>query len=420
MKFIHAADIHLDSPLVGLERYEGAPVEELRGATRKAFENLIRLAIDEAVNVVLLAGDIYDGNWRDYNVGLYFVKQMEELARHGIRVFMVSGNHDAANRISRDLKLPANVHRFSSKSPETIVDHALGIAVHGQSYLTAELQENLAVSYPESVPGCFNIGLLHSGVTGRPGHANYAPCSLDNLIAKNYDYWALGHIHLREEMSREPWVVMPGNIQGRHARETGAKGCTLVTVANQTVQDVAHLPLDVVRWARIMVDASQAENPDEALDLAVARCNEAAAACDNLLLAVRIEFVGRTPAHAQFITNGEQWKNELRALFLSHFGDRLWAEKILFKTVHGVDLDGLADAGDPFALLIHAMGNADDLEDVLATERGAIDAVLNKIPADLRDQLELPDLNNPDEMHALFDEIREMLLPMLVADRGAK
>ncbi|MDH3359539.1 MAG: DNA repair exonuclease [Desulfobulbaceae bacterium] len=420
MKFIHAADIHLDSPLVGLERYEGAPVDELRGAARKAFENLIRLAIDEAVDFVLLAGDIYDGNWRDYNVGLYFIKQMEELGRQGIKVFMVSGNHDAANRISRELKLPANVHRFSDKNPETIKDEDLGIAVHGQSYRTAELQDNLAVSYPENVPGLFNIGLLHSGVTGRPGHANYAPCSLDNLTAKNYDYWALGHIHMREELSREPWVVMPGNIQGRHIRETGIKGCSLVMVANGVVQEVAHHPLDVVRWARIEVDASDAETAEDALDLAVAKCNEAATGCDNLLLAVRIEFVGSSRAHAQFITDGEHWENELRALLLSHFGDQLWAEKILFKTTHSINLDDFADNNDPFAILLHAVGNVNDIEELLVSERAAIDAVLNKIPVDLRDQLELPDLDNPDEMQILFGEIREMLLPLLMADRGAE
>ena len=93
LKFLHAADIHLDSPLHGLERYEGAPVEELRSATRRAFDNLIELAIAEDVSFVLLAGDLYDGDWKDYNTGLYFVGQMRKLKEAGIRVFIVSGNN---------------------------------------------------------------------------------------------------------------------------------------------------------------------------------------------------------------------------------------------------------------------------------------------------------------------------------------
>ena len=418
MKFIHAADIHLDSPLVGLTRYDGAPVDELRTAPRKAFANLIRLAIDEEVDFVLLAGDVYDGNWRDYNTGLYFVSMMGELNRHGIKVFLVSGNHDAANRISRDLQLPANVHRFADKAPETILDETLKIAVHGQSYRTAELRDNLAVAFPESVSGCFNIGLLHSGVGGRPGHADYAPCSLDNLIAKNYDYWALGHIHMREELCREPWVVMPGNLQGRHVRETGAKGCTLVTIADRMVMNVEHVPLDTVRWVRLEVDASLAETPDEALAKAVSLCEEESALAENRLLAVRFEFTGHSPAHAQFVTNDEHWQNELRALLLGHFSDRVWVEKILFNTASALDLDHLADGNDAFASLLHALGNIDDAGALLATERTAIDAILNKIPADLREQLELPDLDDSEALHSLFKEIREMLVPMLLTGRG--
>jgi len=416
MKFIHAADIHLDSPLVGLERYDGAPVEELRGASRRAFANLVRLAVDEAADFVLIAGDLYDGTWRDYNTGLYFARQMGELNRHGIRVFLVSGNHDAANRMSRDLRLPDNVHLFTAKGPETITDSGLALAVHGQSYRSAELRDNLAVGFPAAVPGYFNIGLLHTGVTGRPGHADYAPCTLEQLIAKGYDYWALGHIHAREELSRAPWVVMPGNTQGRHIRETGAKGCTLVTVAHGEVQEVAHRELDVVRWARVEVETGGAATAEEALDRAVAACEEAVTNCGDRLLAARLEFVGSGPAHARFTANEEQWRNELRAMLLGSFGVRLWAEKILFKTTSALHIDELADSDAPLAQLLHALHASDDAGAVLATERAEIDKILTKIPAELRDQLELPDLDDQEQVRTLFGEIRAMLLPLLLAD----
>ena len=418
MKFIHAADIHLDSPMVGLERYDGAPVDELRGATRKAFENLIRLAIDEAVDFVLLAGDIYDGNWRDYNTGLYFIRQMAELRQHGIRVYLVSGNHDAANRMSRELTLPDNVHHFSAKRAETITDEHLHLAVHGQSYRTAELKENLAAGYPGGVPGYFNIGLLHTGVTGRPGHAHYAPCSLDNLTAHSYDYWALGHIHQREEMHRAPWVVMPGNTQGRHIRETGEKGCSLVTVANGAVTAVEHRPLDVVRWAVLEVTVDQAETVDEALDLAVSACEETLIGCNERLLAVRIVFTGATPAHARLLGEQEHWQEALRGLLLGQFGERLWAEKILFKTT-GIAHEE-ADANDSLALLLDAAGHDHDLAELMTAERSEIDTVLNKIPMELREQLELPDLDNPDDLNAFFTEVRELLPSLLTLKRASQ
>ena len=418
MKFIHAADIHLDSPLVGLERYDGAPVEELRGATRKAFENLIRLAIDEAVDFVLLVGDIYDGNWRDYNTGLYFIRQMGELNRHGIRVFLVSGNHDAANRMSRELKLPDNVRRFSDKKPETVIDENLSVAIHGQSYRTAELKDNLAAGFPGSVPGCFNIGLLHTGVTGRPGHANYAPCSLGNLTAHNYDYWALGHIHQREDMHRDPWVIMPGNIQGRHIRETGDKGCTLITVEDGEVKAVEHRSLDVVRWTLLDVVVDQATTVDEALDLAVSACEEMLAGCGERLLAVRIVFTGTTVLHGRLLGEEERWQEVLRGLLLGQFGERLWAEKILFKTAGFAH--GEADGNDSLALLLDAVGQDHDLAELMAAERGEIDTVLNKIPVELREQLELPDLDNPDDLNELFTEVREMLPTLLAIKRGSQ
>ncbi|MCU0723068.1 MAG: DNA repair exonuclease, partial [Planctomycetes bacterium] len=229
-KFVHAADVHLDSPLRGLERYETAPAEALRNASRRALENLVRLALDEGAAFVLLAGDLYDGDWRDYNTGLFFTRQVARLREGGVPVFLAAGNHDAHSRITKALRLPDNAHVFSSKKPETRRLEALGVAVHGQSYAAPEVKDNLAAGFPDALPGLFNVGLLHTALDGRPGHAPYAPCTVDQLRSKGYRYWALGHVHQAEEVSRSPHVVFPGCVQGRHARETGPKGCRLVAV----------------------------------------------------------------------------------------------------------------------------------------------------------------------------------------------
>ena len=222
-KFIHAADIHLDSPLRGLEQYEGAPVQEIRDAARRALANLVDLAIEQKVAFVLIAGDIYDGDWRDYNTGLYFVDQIRRLREANIRLYLISGNHDAANRMTRTLRMPENVTFFSADAPETALIPELDVAIHGQSFATAAVYEDLSEGYPAAKSGCINIGMLHTCASGREGHDRYAPCSIEGLKAKGYDYWALGHVHIREILSEKPLIAFSGNMQGRHVRETGAK-----------------------------------------------------------------------------------------------------------------------------------------------------------------------------------------------------
>lgn len=227
-KFIHAADIHLDSPLRGLARYEGAPVAELRSATRQALEGLIRTAIEEEVAFVLLAGDLYDGDWRDYNTGLFFASQMSKLRKVGIKVFLISGNHDAQSQITKTIRLPDNVRQLSTRKPETVLLENVGVAIHGRGFATRAVTEDISATYPDARAGYFNIGMLHTSANGREGHEPYAPCTVQGLAAKGYDYWALGHVHKREVLSEDPWIVFSGNIQGRHIREQGAKGCSLV------------------------------------------------------------------------------------------------------------------------------------------------------------------------------------------------
>jgi DNA repair exonuclease SbcCD nuclease subunit len=150
-KFVHAADIHLDSPLRGLSRYEGLPVEEIRKATRTAFDNLIRFACDEKVDFLIIAGDLYDGNWKDMSTGLYFASAMGRLASHGIQVYLVRGNHDAASVLTRTLPPIPNVHIFSDVQAETFVLQDLGVALHGRSFTAQRVTEDMTPSYPVPV-----------------------------------------------------------------------------------------------------------------------------------------------------------------------------------------------------------------------------------------------------------------------------
>lgn len=337
MKFLHAADLHLDSPMRGLAMYEEAPVDALRSATREAFNNLVELAIEEKVAFVLLAGDLYDGTWQDFSTAIFLAKKLGELGREGIRVFGVLGNHDAQSKLSKALEKPKNLTLFPAKKPHTEILYDLDVAIHGQSFDQQHVADNLAVGFPMAKPGLFNIGLLHTSLDGREGHADYAPCKLDDLRSKDYQYWALGHVHAREEVLTDPWVVFPGCLQGRHARETGPKGCCLVTVEDGRVESVDHLALDVVRWSRSEVDLDHVDNLQEVLDSASKALREALEDADDRIVAIRVHFVGATAMHAELQGKTQWLRQKLLQLAAELNSERLWIEKVVMATTSKLD-----------------------------------------------------------------------------------
>jgi predicted phosphodiesterase len=326
-RFLHAADIHLDSPLHGLSRYEGLPVPEIRGATRAAFDNLVQLAMDERVDFVLIAGDLFDGDWRDMGTGLYFARAMGRLDQAGIPVFILSGNHDAASVVTRTVPWPPNVRQFGSKRPQTHTLPAFGVAIHGQSFATPAVTENLVLAYPHGDPHMFNIGMLHTALAGRTGHADYAPCSVDDLRAKGYDYWALGHVHAFEIASTDPHVVFPGNIQGRTIRETGPKGAVIVSVSDRAVTSVERVDLDVIRWFRAEVDCTGAEAEDVTRRIRTALTRIHGENGSGLPLVVRISLVGQTAAAGALHDRASGLRDDARAIATSISAD-LHVEKV--------------------------------------------------------------------------------------------
>ena len=330
VRFLHTADIHLDSPLKGLESHEDAPIEQIRGATRRAFDNCVELAIEEAVDFLLIVGDLYDVDWKDYNTGLFFASRMGMLNKAGIAVFIVAGNHDAVNQITKTMPLPNNVTLFSAKKPQSILLENLGVIIHGQSYASRTVTENLALNYPQFESGFVNIGLLHTSLTGREGHEEYAPCTLDDLKSKGYNYWALGHIHTREIVADEPWIVFPGNIQGRHIRETGAKGATLVTIADGRITDVQEYELDVLRWVNCRVDLSSCESTGNVYEAVQKAFEMELALANGKPLAVRLILTGQCPVHTLLLERSTHWIEQFRGIGAG-LGN-VWLEKVKFLT----------------------------------------------------------------------------------------
>jgi exonuclease SbcD len=388
-RFIHTADIHLDSPLKGLAGYEGPAVECIRTATRQAFDNLMSEAIDQKVDFVVIAGDLYDGDWRDYQTGLFFARQMGRLAKANIPAFVLYGNHDAESQITRRLTMPEGVKVFSPRKPETFKLKELGVALHGQSFRQRDVTDNLAAAYPEPDDGVFNIGVLHTGMGGMDGHANYAPCTLDDLVTKGYDYWALGHVHHSVVLHQNPHVVFPGNLQGRHIRETGPKGAFLVSVEDREIVEAGALYTDVVRWAHLQVSVAGCNRNTEALERVRQAVEQAIdAGADGRLLACRIELTGRTEIHDHLLISTEHLLAEAQAVALG-FGDAVaWIERVVIATEPVLDPATLAGREDALGELHRMLGDAAADPELLAQLEADVGELVRKLPPDVRNDIE--------------------------------
>jgi len=411
-KFIHTADIHLDSPLKGLEAHADAPVEEIRGACRRAFINLVDFAITEQVLFLLIAGDLYDGNWKDYHTGLFFTSQMGRLNSAGIKVFIVSGNHDAASQISKSLPLPDNVMVFSVKEPESITLKDAGVIIHGQSYATRIITENMVKNYPQRDENYLNIGMLHTSLNGREGHESYAPCSEDDLQSKGYDYWALGHVHQREYVAEHPWIVFPGNIQGRHCKETGAKGATLVTVEDDEISSVEHIDFDVLRWAICEIDLSTCNSAADIHKQVKTAIEQEEASADNDPLALRLILTGSCPLHNDLHARSGQWLEDLHSIVAGFQG--VWLETIKIRTKAKITLSELLQDDSPVASLLHTIDAVNPDEHDISILLPELADLATKLPPALQNIALLQD-SQSYLMEELLPDVRELLVARLLA-----
>ena len=422
MRFLHAADIHLDSPMSGLPHYPGAPTEEVRNATRQAFKNMIDLAIERAVDFVVIAGDLYDGDWKSYDTGLVFREQMIRLGEASIPAYVVLGNHDAASVITKKLSLPEGVHVFSHRKATTELLPDLGVAIHGQSFAKRDVYDDLSVEYPAPQDGLFNIGLLHTAADGREGHVSYAPCSTAALAAKGYDYWALGHVHQRELLNDSPVILFPGNLQGRHIRETAAdgKGCTIVEVDEAHRIDMEHVAVDVVRWAHLQIDAGGLDSMDGLLAKIEGELRSAHDACNGRLLAARLTLVGDTALHGALIGDNDDLLNEVRGRGLDVALNQVWIEKIKIKTRSLVSMQDLRERRDTLGDVVRALefsGKDSAVQERLRTDLGAL---FDKVGNEAFERFpELAKLKDGDSLGELIERASELVIVSL-SRQGAK
>jgi DNA repair exonuclease SbcCD nuclease subunit len=413
MRLVHAADLHLDSPLRGLARLGDSDLAEtLRGATRRACENLVDETIAHGADALLLAGDVYDGDWRDYATGAFFVRQLARLDDAGVPVFLLNGNHDAESEITRSLRLPPNTHRLSVDAPETVVDDDLGLAVHGQGFARRAVVENLVPAYPDRIAGLVNVGMLHTSVQGDDRHDTYAPCRPDDLSGCGYEYFALGHIHEQRVVCDGPHVAaFSGNLQGRHPQETGPKGALVVDVAPGERARIAPLVLDVARWELVVVDTAACDDGDEVLDAVETALRERCVQAAPRAVVAQVTLSGSTRA-APALTDAEWLRSEID-LLAAKAGAVV--EKIRNRTTPPAD----ALSVDPEltdAVAAAASGLVGDPDRVRELAAG----LEREIGRPLR-EAGLLDLRDPDRLASLARQAEQQLLAQLAgpAEGGA-
>lgn len=328
-RFVHTADLHLDSPLKSLALRDPDLAAVVGNATRQALVRIVDLCIAEHVDALMIAGDLYDGDQTSMKTALFLAEQFGRLDVAGIRTFVIRGNHDNLSRITRELVLPASVTVFDGRARAVEVNRADAgrpVFVHGLSFTDAQAPESLLPRYKAPVAGAINIGLMHTSLGGAPGHDPYAPCAVADLDAHGFTYWGLGHIHGRREHRGASAVVMPGMPQGRDVNEGGPKTVSLVEIADDGTVTIEERSTAVAQFERLSVDASAAgEWPD-----LVRVAQQALADLRSRIRAdhgvVRVTIAGATPLAWRLRRDADLMKAELQR-HGAQLG-RLWIESL--------------------------------------------------------------------------------------------
>lgn len=292
VQFIHAADIHLDSPFAGLKSLPAFIWEAIYRSTFKALTTVVDLAIEKKVDFVCFAGDIFDNDERSIKAQAFFRNEMERLNAAAIPVYLLHGNHDYIEDRGLHLKMPPNVITFAAE----VETHLLTtieqekIALSGFSYDQKWITKRRIQEYPQRFSSVdFHIGILHGFKEGLESeHGKYAPFTLAELKNRHYDYWALGHIHKRLELSSRPPIVYPGNTQGRSSKETGAKGCELVHLTDTKKEHIFY-PTASIRWENITISVKGLRSLNDVYRCVQTAINERKSKTHSLFLSVLLE-----------------------------------------------------------------------------------------------------------------------------------
>lgn len=367
-RFIHCSDLHIDSPFKGLASEKPELAKRLQASTSQAFQNIVQLAKKEKVDAVVIAGDIYDGKDKSLQAQFKFRKGLQELSDAGIPSFLAHGNHDPLDSRFATLQWPDHVTVFSGDKVQSHNIQRDGkplATVHGISYPTRDVKENLSLQFEKHSGEGFGIGVLHTNVGHNPDHDDYAPCSIEDLVSRKMDYWALGHIHAyRVLRPSDPAIVYSGNTQARHKNETGVKGCCLVTLHPNASPEIQFVPVDSVRFICESVDLSSVGTLEQVMQCVQSQCEEISTGAGGRDTLIQLTLTGRTEAHEELMraNNAEELAEEITSEFETR-SPAIWVT-FRFETQGTYDVGALRQGNDFIADLLALYDEMENQEGV--------------------------------------------------------
>jgi len=384
IKILHTADVHLDSPLKSLALKDVDLQSTVKTATRSAFIKIVDTALVEEVSALLISGDLFDGAERSAKTAAFLTTQLDRLKAAGIPVFYIKGNHDAENPITGEISLPENVHVFDGRGGKHQIQNS-AVWIHGVSFSGRHAPESLLPKFGAPEPDAINIAMLHTSLAGSQGHDPYAPCSVPELIAMGFDYWALGHVHKRQVHSEAPWIVMPGIPQGRDIGEAGPKSATLLTIDEKNIV-VSEVPTSAAEFIEVWVSADGIESDDDLRhqirDVFLRTAQELASDAG----LIRLSIGGETSRKWQILRDQDSWREVVAELARST--GVLWVERTKFE--FSAETAGVATDGSAVAELERIMGEIRSEPAFTSGLRASLEAVLAEIPIGRRSRL-IPD-----------------------------
>ncbi|WFE74125.1 DNA repair exonuclease [Roseinatronobacter sp. S2] len=377
-RFIHTADLHLDSPMRSLALRDPDLAGLIAGATRTALRNIIDLCLSEQVDALLISGDLYDGSQTSMKTARFLAAELARLNDAGIRAFIIRGNHDAESRITRELTLPPCVHLFDGRAGVVQIDKGpLRIAVHGLSFREPKAPESLLPKYRPPIGDAINIGLMHTSLNGAEGHDPYAPCALSDLHASGFDYWALGHIHKRAVYRGDACVVMPGIPQGRDIGEVDGGSVTLVTVDDGGALHLEERGVALAAFCPLRVDVTGIDHWNDLLGAMRTTLQNAQHSAAAPHLVARLRLTGTSALAQRLLRDRDialaEAQEQARAI------GQTWVEKLVLDLGHTTSVSG--ELAQLAALIDDEFRYSDSFTTALEDMRATLQAALPPDPA---------------------------------------
>lgn len=352
--FVHAADLHLDSPFEGLgvDSTDSPHVAKAaREATFVALDRIVALCLEREADFLLIAGDVYDRGYRTTRAQLRFRDAVQTLSDAGVQTFVVHGNHDPLSATFEAIDWPEALTVFGSEAVETVSLSARDgtpVTISGISYRDSHEERRLHRKFSRPDTAGYHIAVLHCSLSTHRGRRAYCECELGELTERGFDYWALGHVHTRRILSEQPYVVYPGNPQSRSVRETGPRGCTVATVTPEHKKTACEfVPTDSVRWERLEVALDTISTLDQAETVAETVVSSALQAAQGRDLVLRLHLTGRTPLHRDLAVSAtrDTLLERLRATFSAE-RPFAWVEQLDVACAPEIDLAKRAEERD--------------------------------------------------------------------------